>query len=120
MSKFCTPSTTLAGYTAVSGGSEGNLLDALYTQGPISVAVDGTGNSFQFYTSGVYCSSQCSSKKLNHALLLAGYGTTIDGQDYWILKNSWGTTWGMSGYLKLARNQNNMCGVATAASYPMI
>ena len=54
---------------------------------PCSVAVDGTGNSFQFYTSGVYCSSQCSSKKLNHALLLAGYGTTIDGQDYWILKN---------------------------------
>ena len=52
-----------------------------------SVAVDGSGNSFQFYTSGVYGSSQCSSKKLNHALLLVGYGTTIDGQDYWIVKN---------------------------------
>lgn len=54
---------------------------------PSSVAVDGLGNSFQFYTSGIYGSSQCSSKKLNHALLLVGYGTNIDGQDYWILKN---------------------------------
>jgi cathepsin L len=49
-----------------------------------------------------------------------GYGTSSDGTDYWLVKNSWGTNWGMNGYFELARNQNNMCGIAMSASYPIL
>ncbi len=56
----------------------------------------------------------------NHAALIVGYGTTEDNQDYWIIKNSWGQKWGINGYMHLARNQNNMCGVASVAVYAFL
>ena len=52
-------------------------------------------------------------------MLLVGYGTdNSTGLDYWLVKNSWGTTWGLKGYVKLARNHNE-CGLNWAASYPI-
>ena len=53
-----------------------------------------------------------------HAVLAVGYGTE-NGKDYWLIKNSWSTYWGDNGYVKIAR-KNNICGVATAASYPIL
>ncbi|XP_067006630.2 cathepsin L1 [Anabrus simplex] len=111
---------TISTYVNIARGDEGQLTEAVGTIGPVSVAIDGSLQSFQFYSGGIYYDTACSSSNTNHAVLVVGYGTTSDGYAYWTLKNSWGTTWGQSGYFFLYRNYNNQCGVATAASYPVV
>jgi len=103
----------------IKQGSEEDLQNALAEIGPVSVAIDAANPSFRFYKEGVYYEENCSSTNLNHGVLAVGYGTTrrFFGQDYYIVKNSWGTGWGDSGYIKMAMNRNNHCGIASTASY---
>ncbi|KAF4518363.1 hypothetical protein B566_EDAN007090 [Ephemera danica] len=69
----------------------------------------------------VYYEPQCDSQQLDHGVLVVGYGTEeTNGQDYWLIKNSWGEQWGDKGYVRMARNRDNHCGVATQASYPLV
>ncbi|XP_046334421.1 procathepsin L-like isoform X1 [Haliotis rufescens] len=110
---------TASGCVDVESGSESDLKSSVAEVGPVSIAIDASHQSFQLYSGGVYDEPECSSTELDHGVLVAGYGTD-DGKDYWLVKNSWGTTWGVEGYVKMSRNQNNQCGVATQASYPLV
>jgi len=116
--KAASVGATISSYQDITQGSESDLQTAV-TKTPTSVAIDAGHNSFQLYKSGVYYEPDCSSTQLDHGVLAVGYGT--DGSsDYWLVKNSWGTGWGMEGYIQMSRNRNNNCGIATAASYPVI
>uniref|UniRef100_A0A3P8ZWX5 Cathepsin S n=2 Tax=Esox lucius TaxID=8010 RepID=A0A3P8ZWX5_ESOLU len=105
-------------YSFLPEGDENMLKQGLATIGPVSVAIDATRPRFAFYRSGIYDDPTCT-KKPNHAVLAVGYGT-MDGQDFWLVKNSWGTTWGDQGYVRMARNKDNQCGIALWACYPIM
>jgi len=110
--------STLTAFTNVPSGDEGQLQSSVYL-GPTSVAIDASQSSFQFYSSGVYSDPNCSSTQLDHGVLAVGWGhDSSSNMDYWIVKNSWGTDWGNQGYIWMARNDNNMCGIATMATLP--
>jgi len=102
---------TVSKYTDVKKNDETGLMSAINIE-PVSVAVDAT--SWQTYRSGVL-TGLCG-KQLDHGVLLVGYGTDAKN-DYWLIKNSWGTSWGEQGYIRIVRGKNQ-CGVAAAASYP--
>lgn len=111
---------TLRGYMDIPIGDEKKLQDAIANIGPISVALDTSHESFWYYSSGIYYEPKCNDDNLNHALLAVGYGTDEKGRDYFILKNSWGDNWGEDGYIRIARNKKNHCGIASSATYPVV
>jgi len=108
------------GYVNVTSG-EASLQDAIANKGPVAVAIDASHPPFRYYLSGVYYQPDCKNDidDLDHEVLAVGYGT-LQGQDYWLVKNSWSTYWGDAGYVMMARNKNNNCGIATQANYPIV
>ncbi|CAK7346300.1 unnamed protein product [Dovyalis caffra] len=109
---------TIDKYVDVPQNNEKQLLQAVAAQ-PVSVGICGSERVFQSYSKGIF-TGPCSTS-LDHAVLIVGYGSE-NGVDYWILKNSWGTSWGMSGYMHMLRNGGNsqgVCGINMLASYPV-
>jgi len=101
------------GYADVPANDENALMSALVNQ-PISVAVEADTSVFQFYKSGVLDNKGCGTN-LDHGITLTGWGTDA-GKDYWNVKNSWGSSWGESGYIRMVR-MKNQCGISAMASY---
>jgi len=108
-------------YTDVKANSDNDMMSALAQQ-PVSIAIQADQKDFQLYKSGVFTGS-CGTK-LDHGVLVVGYGS-LDGEDYYRVKNSWGTTWGDNGYIYLGRgdkfnNCSGQCGMLMQASYPTV
>ena len=85
-------------------GSEADLVNAIATIGPISVGIDASQDTFKFYSSGIYNEPLCVNDPdlLDHAVTAVGYGSNADGE-YYIVKNQWGTVWGIQGYMLISR-----------------
>ena len=97
-------------------------LKSAVSQQPVSIAIEADTRYFQFYSNGVLTSSSCGTN-LDHGVLIVGYGEE-DGKKYWLVKNSWGSSWGDNGYVKIARsdstNDKGICGIAMQPSFPSI
>ncbi|KAJ0082185.1 hypothetical protein Patl1_10380 [Pistacia atlantica] len=117
-SKAVSPAAKITGYEDVPANSEAALLKAVAKQ-PVSVAIDAGESDFQHYSSGVF-TGECGTE-LDHGVTAVGYGTADDGTKYWLVKNSWGTSWGENGYIRMQRDvdaKEGLCGIAMDASYP--
>ena len=105
---------SISKYIVVSEGDENDLASKVENYGPVAVAIDASNWSFQLYTKGIYDEPSCSSYSLDHGVGCVGFGSE-DGTKYWIVRNSWGKSWGENGYIRMIW-ENNQCGIASWAS----
>jgi cathepsin L len=121
-SKTCKASScTMSSFTKISNYKDvahnENSLGAAVDIGPVSVAIEADQTAFQLYKGGVF-NAACG-QNLDHGVLVVGYGTDASsGLDFWKVKNSWGTSWGEAGYIRMVRNKDE-CGIANEPSYPV-
>jgi len=99
---------------------EEGVMDALVRKGPLSVNIM-VPDELHYYDSGVINTPLCKNdkSKIDHAVVLVGYGTDDNGVDYWTIRNSWSTYWGEQGYVRIARGEND-CAIASDAGYPIV
>ncbi len=117
----CSPVVHISSCSDVKPNDQISLKAAVAMQ-PVAVAIEADTRYFQSYSGGILTSSSCGTN-LDHGVLVVGYGTE-NGQDYWLVKNSWGTSWGDKGYVKIARtsstNDPGVCGIAMDPSFPSV
>ncbi|MQM02135.1 hypothetical protein Taro_034899, partial [Colocasia esculenta] len=109
---------TIDGYASPVPNNE-RALSLLVSRQPVGAAVDAKRIDFKSYKGGIY-KAPCETNR-DHAVTIVGYGSEA-GEDYWIIKNSWGTTWGEGGFMKLLRNisdRRGKCGIAMGSVYPI-
>jgi C1A family cysteine protease len=110
---------TMSAYTKLTGYKDvAHTADALGAADdiePVSVAIQANQPAFQLYKGGVITSG-CG-QQLDHGVLVAGYGQDPTAGPYWLVKNSWGTSWGLNGYVLISRN-GDVCGINNEPSYP--
>jgi cathepsin L len=119
--KSCSSVAHMSSCSDVKPNDQISLKGALAQQ-PVSVAISADTRVFQSYTSGIITSSSCYTS-LDHGVLAVGYGTE-NGIEYYLVKNSWGESWGDNGYVKIGRsdstNDAGICGIAMDASFPSV
>lgn len=121
--RVCNKVFNITGFVDVKKNNEEALKQAVAHQ-PVSVAIQADSQEFQFYSSGVF-TGYCGKHpfQLDHGVLAVGYGTDDNtGKDYWLVKNSWGESYGLNGFIKIERNVNykeGKCGIAMQPSYPV-
>ncbi|KAA0068045.1 vignain-like [Cucumis melo var. makuwa] len=111
---------TIDGYENVPRNNEHALMKAVAHQ-PVAVAIASGGFDFKFYGQGMFTEENFCGYNIDHTVVVVGYGTDEDG-DYWIIRNQYGTQWGMNGYMKMqrgARNPQGVCGMAMQPAYPV-
>jgi C1A family cysteine protease len=113
----CSKVSTITGYQNVASNDE-DALQAAVAKQPVSVAIEADQFAFQFYSGGVF-SASCGTN-LDHGVLVVGYGSE-NGKDYWKVKNSWGSSWGLNGYILMEKGASKfgLCGIAMQPSYPI-
>jgi len=112
------PKGGVVGFKDVAQQDTQALMEAVAQQ-PVSVAIEADQNAFQFYGGGIL-SAECGAK-LDHGVLLVGYGTE-NGVDYWKVKNSWGASWGEGGFVRIKRGvpKDGECGIKDGPTYPQV
>ncbi|XVF79012.1 hypothetical protein PTKIN_Ptkin14bG0185000 [Pterospermum kingtungense] len=117
--KVTSQGSDISKYAMVPPNNEKELLKAVSNQ-PVAVSIEAAGLDFRFYKSGIF-NGKCGTDH-NHAVTLVGFGTSEEGLDYWLVKNSWGEDWGENGYIRMQRTvaaSEGLCGIATIPAYPI-
>jgi len=117
----CIPVVHISSCSDVAPNDQLSLKEAVSNQ-PVSIAIEADTRYFQSYSGGILTSTTCGTN-LDHGVLITGYGEE-NGQKYWNVKNSWGTTWGENGYIKIARSESEsdpgICGIAKSPTFPSV
>jgi len=121
---FCrlTPADTkiqIDGFRSISFGNIGHIMDIIQNIGPVVSYISAKILRFEFGT-GVYDNDACKQEPIDHVVLLVGWGTdTVTGKDYWIIRNSWGESWGDKGYGRIRKGKNT-CNIESLLYYPLV
>jgi len=107
------PIYPIKSYDMIDCTVESNMQEALYTIGPLAIAMN--ADPLQAYTGGILDipTSECDPTALDHGVTLVAYGTASNGQAFWVIKNSWGADWGENGFFRIANTGEGLCGINT-------
>jgi cathepsin L len=112
---------TSTGHVDVTHNSPADLMKAV-SLGPVSIAIEADQSVFQSYKSGILKANAGCGTQLDHGVAVVGYGSD-NGEDYWIIRNSWGASWGESGYIRFQRESSQgagVCGLQSQPVYPLV